>query len=503
MQNRKQRRSEISQYILHSKSFVKEKDQLKEESLSDGSVKFYIEWFASTEVQDWSWDIVKVEWINTTRFENNPVLQRQHKRGVENTIGKITKIEKVAWKGMRIKAEIILNASIEEHKSLIHWLRHWLINWFSIWFSQVKSKYDDMLNANIIEELELFEISLVDIPDNPMTVRKFFDKIISKGSEEVDPTDDDEAIDDIEDEKEWEEETDKVDVVVDTPETVVDVASDTIPDPVPETVVTEPENKPEDVVIENPESQWSDNVVVPPVIEVDLWKEAKIELKAMQLNEIAVWDMVYYRTVYHWDGWYMNIYPEMDDKPRIGYIFGIKVDWTVMTPMCEFEEATVEEPYLYILEYIEVNQTLVPTCWITVRCFDEFMIEKKYDWTMKAIHTPDTKVLENLKISNSINIWNDVKADKDEESEKNSWNAIIIKAFEDEKVESEKMLTDMIKANEVLLIKLDKSEEEKKSLQVIVDKVRKTKATVWLHYEWQKELGNWKIASIVWMMRWA
>jgi hypothetical protein len=40
--------------------------------------------------------------------------------------------------------------------------------------------YDDMKNANIIEELELFEISLVDIPDNPLTVRKFIDKIISK-----------------------------------------------------------------------------------------------------------------------------------------------------------------------------------------------------------------------------------------------------------------------------------------------------------------------------------
>jgi hypothetical protein len=50
--NRKERRKNISSNILHSKSFIAEKDALKEEILEDGSSKFLIEGFASTETKD-------------------------------------------------------------------------------------------------------------------------------------------------------------------------------------------------------------------------------------------------------------------------------------------------------------------------------------------------------------------------------------------------------------------------------------------------------------------
>lgn len=89
-------------------------------------------------------------------------------------------------RGLYIKADIILNPEIESHKELIHGIRHNLINGFSIGFGDIVERYDTEKQVNVIESLTLYEISLVDIPDNPLTVRKMFDMIKSEKNLEED-----------------------------------------------------------------------------------------------------------------------------------------------------------------------------------------------------------------------------------------------------------------------------------------------------------------------------
>lgn len=187
MTNRAERRKGISPIRLHSKAF--EKTSLKETVLEDGSIQFDIEWFASTVDKDNDGDVIMPEGIDITRYMNNPIIKAQHGRWLGTNIGKVTTIDIQPWVWMYITCSIPLDPSIEDHKTIIHWLRHWLINWFSIWFSKAKMKYDDTLKANVITSLELYEISLVDIPNNPMTVRKMFEiaekELEQENSEEI------------------------------------------------------------------------------------------------------------------------------------------------------------------------------------------------------------------------------------------------------------------------------------------------------------------------------
>jgi len=129
---RKERRSELQNLkFLHTEK----KMSMKEEVLDDGSIKFQIEGFASTEAKDGSGDVILASGIKLDRYMVNPVLKRGHKRGEENNIGKVTELsykEENGIKGLYIKADIILNPEIESHKELIHGIRHNLINGFSI-----------------------------------------------------------------------------------------------------------------------------------------------------------------------------------------------------------------------------------------------------------------------------------------------------------------------------------------------------------------------------------
>lgn len=167
--NRKQRRSHIAPFKIHSKAI--DTKQLKEEVLDDWSIKFFVEWYASTTAKDWSWDIVEVSAFDLDRYMQNPVIKIWHKRWEENNIWYATDVN-IMSDGMYIKACMILSPEIEMHKSIIHWLRHNLIKGFSIGFIPMSEYYDSEKQANVITKLELYEISLVDIPDNPLTVMK-------------------------------------------------------------------------------------------------------------------------------------------------------------------------------------------------------------------------------------------------------------------------------------------------------------------------------------------
>jgi len=180
--NRKQRRQHIAPFILHSKAL--DKKSVKEEVLDDGSIKFTLEGYASTTAKDGSGDIVMPEGIDLSRFKQNPIMKIGHKRGEENNIGMFTDLQ-VRKNGLYVKGYAILSPEIEDHKKIIHGLRHGLIKGFSIGFGNVKNRYDADRQANIIESLELYEISLVDIPDNPLTVTKALEAYRKRAGEEM------------------------------------------------------------------------------------------------------------------------------------------------------------------------------------------------------------------------------------------------------------------------------------------------------------------------------
>lgn len=180
MTDRKSARKSISPFRLHTKKF--EKSKLKESVLDDGSIMFEIEWYASTKDKDFDWDIIKPEAIKIDRYMVNPIMKKQHMRWTEHNIW-LCKDIIFDDQGMYIYAELILHPDIPEHKTLIHGLRHGLVNWFSIGFSEVEIWYDEELKAKAIQSLSIHEISLVDIPNNPMTVRKFMGIVEQRAKE--------------------------------------------------------------------------------------------------------------------------------------------------------------------------------------------------------------------------------------------------------------------------------------------------------------------------------
>lgn len=227
--NRKTRRKWISPIRLHSKAF--EKSSLKETVLSDGSIMFNIEWFASTVDKDYDGDVILPEGIITERYMKNPIIKNQHGRGLGTNLGKATTLKVVAGEWLYMECEVILHPEIAEHKSIIHGLRHGLINGFSIWFGH--AKYQMVDDQKQIVSLELHEVSLVDIPNNPSTVRKMLE--VAKTVAEVDEdenlsTDDDEEADDLDagdanedegDDEDWNEDQEDQEEDIEADSTVV------------------------------------------------------------------------------------------------------------------------------------------------------------------------------------------------------------------------------------------------------------------------------------------
>lgn len=173
--SRKDQRKDITPFRLHSKQF--DKAAVTETILWDWSIQFGLKGWASTTAKDYDGDIILPEWIDLTRYNQNPIVKKWHLRGVENNIGRadvsVKTLDWVRW--LWIDAIIILNPEIESHKEVIHGIRHWLVNWRSIWFAKVVVTYDEELKAKVISSCELHEVSLVDIPNNPMTVTKMIE----------------------------------------------------------------------------------------------------------------------------------------------------------------------------------------------------------------------------------------------------------------------------------------------------------------------------------------
>lgn len=158
-------------FYFHTKKLGK--DKVKEEVMEDGSIKFLIEWFASTKAIDADGDMVLPEGIDMQRYSQNPIIKRQHKTWEENNIWLVDEW-KITDKWLYIKGYVILNPEILEHKTIIHWLRHKFIKWFSIGFIVKEAEIEnvDWKMVNVMKKIEILEISMVDIPNNPLTLNK-------------------------------------------------------------------------------------------------------------------------------------------------------------------------------------------------------------------------------------------------------------------------------------------------------------------------------------------
>lgn len=185
--NRKERREALVPTRIHTKFLYQEHDKLpveiKEESDGRSIAIIQLEWYASTKVKDWSGDVVTPEGIDLSRFENgNAPLKAMHWRGVISNVGVILEARKdTDWLYIRAEARLDVTKDnnwrpINDHDYVLYdRLMNRTINWFSIWFHNIKERYDREVEANVIETMTLHEISIVDVPDNPLTIIKMLE----------------------------------------------------------------------------------------------------------------------------------------------------------------------------------------------------------------------------------------------------------------------------------------------------------------------------------------
>lgn len=185
--NRKERRKEITPTRIHAKFLYSEKKELpvRFETKADGRTTAYVtvEGYASTKVKDWSGDVINPQGIDLSRFDAwNAPLKAMHWRWVISNVG-VIKSARVDDMWLYIVAEARLDVSKdanwryinEQDYTLYDRLMNRTINGFSVWFHNIVEWRDKELNANYIQSMTLHEVSLVDVPDNPLTIVKMLE----------------------------------------------------------------------------------------------------------------------------------------------------------------------------------------------------------------------------------------------------------------------------------------------------------------------------------------
>lgn len=124
----------------------------------DSKEGVYIEGFASTTVKDRDGEIIPTGSIKYTDFLKNPILLYQHKH--DEPIGKIEEIEQKE-NGLWIKA--FVSSTAEKAITLI---KEGILKTFSIGFRVLDYDYNEAIDAWILKENDLYEVSVVSIPAN-------------------------------------------------------------------------------------------------------------------------------------------------------------------------------------------------------------------------------------------------------------------------------------------------------------------------------------------------
>ena len=152
--------------VLREKKSVKDFEE-------DGVSGIEIEWYASTKDKDRGHDIVDPQAFKSALdlYMTNPIVLLQH--DVEKPIGVVTEA-RIDESGLYIKARIT-----QDVNGVISAIKNGVLRAFSIGY-KIKSnefleseKEDGSLDyANVIKDLELFEISVVSVPMNAYSLMK-------------------------------------------------------------------------------------------------------------------------------------------------------------------------------------------------------------------------------------------------------------------------------------------------------------------------------------------
>ena len=136
------------------------KDSKATKELNDSDV-LYIEGFGSHVAKDRVKDIVLPEAFEKSlpTFKTNPVMLLNHNQG--EAIGKWTEM-KITEEGLYMKGFIS-----KTRPDLQEMVREGIFQTLSIGYNPITAAYDSKLDANIISELELLEVSVVSVPCNP------------------------------------------------------------------------------------------------------------------------------------------------------------------------------------------------------------------------------------------------------------------------------------------------------------------------------------------------
>ena len=127
-----------------------------------------IEFIATSEIRDRDHDLIKIKGINTKNYKNNAVVLWGHSSR-ELPIGKTVKLT---------KSKDVLKAKIQFAKAdenpfadqVYRLVKAGYINSVSIGFmpDYKQLEYDEKTNTRIYNKIDLYEISVVNVPANPM-----------------------------------------------------------------------------------------------------------------------------------------------------------------------------------------------------------------------------------------------------------------------------------------------------------------------------------------------
>lgn len=135
----------------------------------DASGAITIEGFANTANKDRVDDIVLPSAFahNLKEYLENPILLFQH--DWDKVIGrvieaKIVDDENASVKGLWVKATISSAKDVDDVRTKI---KEGSLKTFSIGYNELEAEWDKDLDANVVSQIELLEISVVSIPCNP------------------------------------------------------------------------------------------------------------------------------------------------------------------------------------------------------------------------------------------------------------------------------------------------------------------------------------------------
>lgn len=144
-------------------------DTFKIKSVADEEKGIYIEGYASTTTKDRDGEIIPTGSIKYADYLKNPILLYQHKH--DEPIGRIEEIEQKE-NGLWIKAYV--SSTAEKAITLI---KEGILKTFSIGFQVLDYEFNELMDAWILKENDLYEVSIVSIPSNKdaifSTVKEF------------------------------------------------------------------------------------------------------------------------------------------------------------------------------------------------------------------------------------------------------------------------------------------------------------------------------------------